>query len=388
MTDLLPDPPRWRDTADQSSYAERTAGAVVRGLSSIAPLSPRQLVRIKARMASSSCKRWPLRFWATVTAALLLGCATAASAARLGLLPAWLTGEATPKSLQSSPPRIPHGRAKRTSMRSLGSATPSPADEAPWKAPTAAPAQEPEAAPWVPAEPKAAKTAAAAPVPASPPAQVKPARAQQPSQQLEPLRTQPEARHRETWSKDAARTEPHSTSGYEPASPVLPPAWLAAPVERAPGLEAEPPFRQPKQPSPSSPWPTSSGGGGAKPLADAIRALRREHAPAHALALLEAHQADLSRGNLNHEALLVRVEALLALHREPEALRLLDSTPLADVPGWRSLSLSRAELRAAAGRCAAALEDFDLVLAEAPDERAARGRDSCRKRLAEQAKAP
>jgi outer membrane PBP1 activator LpoA protein len=149
-------------------------------------------------------------------------------------------------------------------------------------------------------------------------------------------------------------------------------------------LEAEPrPVRQPPRALPS-PGASSAAEGSAKPLVDAIRALRSDHAPARALALLDAHQAELSRGSFNHEALLVRVEALLALHQEPEALRLLDATTLAHVAAWRSLRLTRAELRASAGRCTAALEDFDLVLAGAVDERAMRGRDLCRKKLAEQ----
>jgi len=175
-----------------------------------------------------------------------------------------------------------------------------------------------------------------------------------------------------------------STFGAAPASPgsLLP--SVTAPVGHSVDLEAESrPFHPPTRALPS-PGSASAAEGTAKPLVDAIRALRADHAPARALALLEAHQAEVSRGSFNHEALLVRVEALLALHREPEALRLLDATTLADVAAWRSLRLTRAELRASAGRCTDALEDFDLVLVGTVDERALRGRDLCRKKLAAQ----
>jgi hypothetical protein len=56
---------------------------------------------------------------------------------------------------------------------------------------------------------------------------------------------------------------------------------------------------------------------------------------------------------------------------------------LGSVAASRSLRLTRAELRAAAGRCAEALADYEALLTTAgrPDERALRGREACRKRL-------
>jgi hypothetical protein len=80
--------------------------------------------------------------------------------------------------------------------------------------------------------------------------------------------------------------------------------------------------------------------------------------------------------------MLLRVEALLDLKRSGEALAMLDGKSLADVAAARTLLLTRAELRAAAGRCADSLADFDAVLARArqPDEQALYGRAVCRSR--------
>jgi hypothetical protein len=123
----------------------------------------------------------------------------------------------------------------------------------------------------------------------------------------------------------------------------------------------------------------------AKLLAQAIRTLRVGHAADRALAFLDAHDDELVRGGFGHEALLVRVEALLALQRAAEALRLLDETPLGNVAAGRSLRLTRAGLRAAADRCPEALADYEVLLATSGshDERAVRGRENCRRKLAE-----
>jgi hypothetical protein len=170
---------------------------------------------------------------------------------------------------------------------------------------------------------------------------------------------------------------------FDPGNLVPAPAF-APPPERTMGLAVAPGLSSDRQRRPTEERAPEPDGSSAKPLADAIRALRTEHAPVHALALLDEHRAELARGSFGHEALLVRVEALLALHREAEVLMLLDATALADVAASRSLRITRAELRAAAGRCAEALEDFELVLTRTADARAVRGRDACRKRVAGQ----
>jgi tetratricopeptide (TPR) repeat protein len=140
--------------------------------------------------------------------------------------------------------------------------------------------------------------------------------------------------------------------------------------------------------SPVEPMPTAAASLPARSeearwLAESIRSLRTDHKPEVALALLDRHAAALDQSPLVHEAMLLRVEALLALKRSDEALSLLDRKSLSNVAASRTLLLARAELRAAAGRCADSLADFDLVLSRAQqrDEQALYGRAVCRTRI-------
>jgi Flp pilus assembly protein TadD len=98
--------------------------------------------------------------------------------------------------------------------------------------------------------------------------------------------------------------------------------------------------------------------------------------------LLDLHAAELTQSVFVHEAMVLRVEALLDLKRSDAALALLDGKSLLDVAASRTLLLTRAKLRATAGRCAESLADFDLVLARAQrsDEQARYGRAVCRSR--------
>jgi hypothetical protein len=421
MNVFLPDPPRWKDRTDQSSLAERAAGDVVRGLASPAPLSNLQLARIKAGVSSRISRRHPFRFWVPVTAGLLLGGATAASAARLHLLPRWLTGTVQPREAAgSSPKRTSHARPLRSALEVTGAPSSEGSPEETVPGPSADLIGEPTpeltapvaGAPAEPAASEARPEPRRAPgpsdskvrrgrdgsgtilapvdhpaVPAPPEASAKIARRMESPGGLgsalvsspSPLRRS--LREAEPNRPEPARAEPsfvpsHATGEFIP-SPPNPVAERAGDQRFAPdgptgGKRAtmQPPSLKPDEIA-------------AKPLAEAIRTLRTEHAPARALALLDAHSAELARGSLGHEALLVRVEALLALHRQSEVLRLLDATVLTDVAAARSLRIVRAELRAAAGRCAEALPEFDLLLARPgpADERALRGRAACQEQL-------
>lgn len=126
-------------------------------------------------------------------------------------------------------------------------------------------------------------------------------------------------------------------------------------------------------------------------LAEAIRLVRADGQPQSALALLDRQATRLHQSPYRHEALLIRVEAMLALKREADLLRLLDGTPLADVAASRTLLVTRGRLRSAAHRCAEAVADFDRALAEPgrKDKQALLGRALCRETLgdAEGAKA-
>lgn len=120
-------------------------------------------------------------------------------------------------------------------------------------------------------------------------------------------------------------------------------------------------------------------------LAAAVRALRTTREPASALAALDAYQVRYPQGRMSVEASVLRVDALTALHRQPEALRSLDELDLGRVPGGLDRRLQRAELRAASERFREAIADFDGVLAQTRGtdaiERALAGRAKCRQRL-------
>jgi outer membrane PBP1 activator LpoA protein len=118
-------------------------------------------------------------------------------------------------------------------------------------------------------------------------------------------------------------------------------------------------------------------------LAHAIRLVRADGQPQSALALLDQQATRLNQSPYRHEALLIRVEALLALKRDRDLLRLLDGAPLVDVAASRSLLVTRGRLRAAAKRCTEAVTDFDRALAEPgrKDRQALLGRALCREAL-------
>jgi TolA-binding protein len=100
--------------------------------------------------------------------------------------------------------------------------------------------------------------------------------------------------------------------------------------------------------------------------------------------MLDQHRARFgAKGALEPEARVTRIEALLRLGRHDQALALLDAQALTPTGVGREMLVARAELRAEKGRCGAALNDFNLLLAtEAPPdlvtERALYGRATCR----------
>lgn len=363
MSGSLPDPIRWREASDQSRLAERAAGRVARELASCVPLASLQLVRIKARVTAPARTRVYVHFWLTVTASLILGAATAASAARLHWLPAWTTGSAPASAV------VPARKAAREKMPSRAGQT--------GVAVTGEPARphvstSTSASTWpTPAvgAPVGAGAEPSPPVPAPSPERRGARSAKASAGQAE--RTDG-ARAWTVGHPAPATGEDRSGTGLAPSAPLTGTAL-------SPSTSPDHGFAAPSLAEESRPSGAANAGA-AEPLAEAIRTLRTEHAPAQALAVLDAHSAEVARGGLGHEALLVRVEALLAIQREDEVLRLLDLTPLDDVAASRSLRIVRGELRAAFGRCTEALADFDrLLTAPGPiRERALRGRDSCK----------
>lgn len=124
-------------------------------------------------------------------------------------------------------------------------------------------------------------------------------------------------------------------------------------------------------------------------LAEALFDLRQLHDAREALSTLDRYARQFPHGVLEAEALRTRVEAVVQLGDLKTALALLDAKSAgADAPS-DDLLLTRAELRAAAGRFREAVSDFTQVLDGAGgslvtdgDERALYGRAVCLGRLA------
>jgi hypothetical protein len=118
--------------------------------------------------------------------------------------------------------------------------------------------------------------------------------------------------------------------------------------------------------------------------------LRREHDAKGALALLDEYEPLFARGTLALEAQVARVDALLALGRQSEALAILNRLPLAHIGRGGELRLLRAELRAK-DDCGLALADFDVLvrrpLSAALAERALYGRAACEVRVGDSSNA-
>jgi len=133
--------------------------------------------------------------------------------------------------------------------------------------------------------------------------------------------------------------------------------------------------------------PSSAAPHAAVYLKAIVQALRIDHSPSQALALLDRHAGELAGNAFAEEALLLRVEAMLALGQRSAVLRLLDGMSLTDVAASRSLLVIRGQLRVAANRCADGIGDFDLVLAEAqrPPKQALLGRALCKQKLGDTA---
>lgn len=171
-----------------------------------------------------------------------------------------------------------------------------------------------------------------------------------------------------------------------PSSDTAPPSSLLARTERADsgpraatGAASAPPKTEPAPPLASD----------AVLFGLALHELRNDNAPALALATLEEHARAYPRSPLAGERGTLQVEALLALHRDREALQKLDGMSLDQLPRSGERFVVRGELRAAARRWLDAKNDFEQALSlisgsPAWHERALWGRAVARLRCGEQ----
>jgi hypothetical protein len=205
-------------------------------------------------------------------------------------------------------------------------------------------------------------------------------------------------------SKSPSSAAP-SSKWVRPAPPPAPVALalVASPATTVTGSGARPPappaapppFPAPPPVPPAPPPPSLSPPAAANPppdgelalIAAAVRKLRTDNDPQGALAVLDEHRTRFPSGALNPEGSLARIEALLALDRRGEALRVLDGAAIGALPRPRAVRTTRGELRAELGHCADALKDFERLLsANQQDEYAERalyGRAVCRARAGE-----
>jgi hypothetical protein len=378
MTDLLADPQRWKDGVGQTNLAERRAGETIRSLNQRGPLSDLQIARIVARIRGTHPRRG--HRLVPALAAFLLGIATAASAAHLNLVPSWLGGDRH-KAVEMEQ----HPSSRVVTPRRAQPTAPAAAET------TAEPA--PEIAP-IPAEPAPAQAdprtgiPASSPIPSAPAASIPKPMRRTVALADAPVRSEPSPPLSATAPREAVSSlHPRAIAWLAPpkrASSERPPgagtAWAGgAPVAApAPGASVS---------NPDEPEELArigkSGGAAAKHLGEAIKLLRVARDPKSALTMLDRHASELRENSLGHEALILRVEALLVLERQDEVLRILDSAALADVAASHSLLVTRGKLRAAAHRCGEGIGDFELVLAESrqPERDALMGRAICRQRL-------
>jgi hypothetical protein len=184
-------------------------------------------------------------------------------------------------------------------------------------------------------------------------------------------------------------------SGPSPAPAVAPTAAvLPEPlVERAASPATPASVGTPAQPRPRRVASSPRRGGDeatteAQILARSLFLLRQQHDARGALAVLDAYASAYPRGVLASEALSARLEAVVQLGDRPAALRLLDDRKSFTGRLGAEQLLTRAELRASAGRYSDALADFDRLLGPlAPSatpgnlERALYGRAVCFGRL-------
>lgn len=118
-------------------------------------------------------------------------------------------------------------------------------------------------------------------------------------------------------------------------------------------------------------------------LGQALQQLHRQRDGQAALRVLDDYDRRFRDGSLRQEAQAARVDALLLLDRQTEALSILDGASFTRLARGGELRLVRGELRAHAGRCRDALGDFDAALSDGKrdeklSERALYGQATCR----------
>jgi len=186
----------------------------------------------------------------------------------------------------------------------------------------------------------------------------------------------------------APRLEPAGPATGEPPAPL--PA-TAPPASEQPFAGRTAGARPLRPPPPPAPTPCDSQlAEESQFVGRALVQLRQARDTDGALAELDRYTQRFPSGILQHEALAVRVDALLLAGRAAEAQAILSRLTLASTARDRELRLIRAEL-ATETDCASALNDFRTVWNAHPagtwGERALWGQAVCAARLGDEARA-
>jgi hypothetical protein len=201
-----------------------------------------------------------------------------------------------------------------------------------------------------------------------------------------------------SYGGQAAPREPFAPMNHGQVSPVYP--FATSPVVTAAAATSLAPVPQLALAVPAAPAAAVAKplpGVTPAPLAplgdqalfgQAMRKLRMEHDPFAALSALQEHARAYPRSSLGGERSALEVEALLALHRDSDALARLDTMALNELPRSGERFVVRGELRAVARRWQEASADFDRALSRvsgspAWHERALWGRGAARLRSGE-----
>jgi hypothetical protein len=344
------DPIRWRDRDADAHALESRAALLADAARQVQPLAPRALSRVRSEVVAQRSRRY--RFGGFGVGRLGV---PARIAFAIGLVIVCVTTA---------------GGAKMLWRKVVAAARPTaPAPVAPSTRPTLHPA---------------ARVSARAVAVEAPPEDVPPPAVEAPPT-AEPA-TEPPA-VRETPKPRAARPALVVAPSIQPASlaPVEPPPSLAE-ASAPPALGSPRPAPAPTGPAPSP----SAAASEAALVAEALVDLRQRNDARAALATLDRHAREFPHGVLETEALRTRVEAVIQLGDLKAALRILDGKTASTEALGADLTLTRAELRAAAGRFREALSDFTEVvdgaagpLVAGGDERALYGRAVCLGRLAQ-----
>src|SRR5262245_13680226 len=364
---------RWLSRPAGGREAEDRFAALVRDAGTPGPLGAVARARVWSRLrrrpasrARIARLRWSVALSVLLTSGVVLGALSARK---------WWPTNTTRTVPESAPakPRAAHG------VRGLArpALPPAPTTNAPPPVGEPVPAVAPPAPPVDEPVPQAA--------PPAPPVRAIAARHASPARAQIVAKAEPEQR-------EADRAPEQRAADRAPEVRAADRAPEVRAADRAPDASAPPQLEtarpDPVAPAPPPPAPASALSGEAPLLSGALAQLRQKRDARAALAALDEYRTRYPNGTLKREAARARIDALLLLGRNDEALAELRDLTLQ--PGGRDqeLRLIRGELTAASD-CKRAFADFDRILNEqaaaALVERALHGRAACRLRVGDEA---